>query len=1726
MTFLPAPLKAGSTEIEVQLFDSGGITSECSESTPQDHSALKRFKVLLVTTELLPQLYAVGVIDVDENLEHGAGLTIFNYFGNSFAAPTIPAASGNVKLIADVDFELFVYAPMNFEGDIGVPQMNSVGTLTFAPAYGFYGDSVVAFRLISTSGRSTPWTNFTIRVHPINQAPAFKLRQETVQVLEDSTWMLPFRQHHFAFNISKGLFPEASELGVYYSDSLYRSNEAYQQLNFELEIIEGNQQLFDALALSPNGTLTFKLAANENGHARIRVRLIDDGGTQGVYDQDTSQPLVVTVFVTPVNDAPIFLFEPSIVLLEQNESYVHSSSRFTLNWFWSDFLGNFQGPENELYQNLTFTFEKMSGTTIVFDSAPILSMNGVVALHIGAYSWGQTVLSFSAHDDGGTEFWGHDTSSIQNFTLQIMPINTRPTIGMPLDVYMWVDPYTRDQVAQENAFMVVEKCCSPCPGPQPCGPIHEVDESCGCFAPNQLGSMYTELRLNSSAGPYEDKTQILTFTIFEVGTSGLIDNLIPPHINPDGSLVLKLKQAAVGVADFEISVQDDGGLEDLPHQTAHNSRVQRTRLHILTGFVPLNLQVQTFSLQRLGIYGIRQQVASVCDVDTRMVIATSYRNTTTCVDSTCAGTCYTNCITADGWLFPNYSHCTSRCLLPSEMPHEVWFIELQVVGSTIESLFQLQGKLQSQIQNKSWADAIDVGHVQSRASNEPDPKPPRFTVPKVIIVDEGAVLVQDIVTGVQVDGALWKKLDEQWILSSVQLLRTKAPATLSEWDYGSSHSNMTRIVNQSQLALEFRCDPYCHSASLQLRASTDIHGIVELLITIQSLASGLKTSSKVHVVFQPVPDAPEALGPVTILEDGGFCLVQACRSRPVHVPAYSFIVDRDEWFRGGNRLFVHVASGHPSKLNASIEEGNIVRLILQPGLHVHGTFNVSIFDGDGLTSFLPLSVIVEHVNHPPYLEHLLPNITLSEDSIQRLLLSDYFTDVDMIDQQDSLVLIDFMIFSVRTLTPVLLQGTTSAGGILTILPLHNMHGAAALTLIATDSQGANVSAKQYVNILPIPDRPFVQRLLPEAPNGTLWVVENSHDLRINLSYVFGDVDNCSTLIVRESCMYGPAAADRLFLSANSTRPWKVNATIEGEELVLSFVEFEHSHSNEDIVVSVHATDAFGLEAMLSIIVYVEPVNTIPYAVLKAVHMIENQAPLLIHLTTAEATTGSFAFIDEDSYSNFEGDSLRFEVQISEPDLLEARVLTQGLHNASGASAEACVFPFVFQDSTGRNASYSNCTTAGTGLDGPRGYQSRFSWCSLRSEFVGDVQEGLDRGVVGKCRFQLELVAVAGHFGRSQVVLSAFDSWGGVGVGTIDVAVSMINDPPVFTVPTLFEVNSVSTLTGSETTEIKHFAIIRSLGFQESTPDIPSPEDFCRVQPVRLQGDCQSLPPILCSTVLRDQSAHFAIAMILALDMTRNSFDDRKQYFFVMGIAKAAGVETSYVTIKSISEEQIQVFRRRSLLATPRLIVDVEISAGDMNTAKLVSAQLTPRNLNAQLLSVGMESAEMVSTPIIADMRESICNMTKKCSGHGQCDKTGACQCSKAFEGQRCDVSTNMCPAGFTGTECGSCLQDAYQQGCNSSCTTLRSCSGHGRCRGSGACQCYQGWKGHDCSMSFNDANGCSDGFAGPMCFACLQDAYQQGCNNSCSSMRSCSGHGETCIHTIYIHTCTYAYAYT
>ena len=169
------------------------------------------------------------------------------------------------------------------------PQIASNGTLTYTPAEDANGSAIVTVRATDDGGTTNGGADtsaaqtFEITVSPVNDAPGFDVPSNAPAVNEDSgAQSVP----GFASNISAG-----------------PTNEADQQLTFEVTN-NTNKALFSVQpSVAPNGTLTYRPAADAFGSADVSVRLEDDGGrANGGVDSSAEQTFTITV--TPVNDAP------------------------------------------------------------------------------------------------------------------------------------------------------------------------------------------------------------------------------------------------------------------------------------------------------------------------------------------------------------------------------------------------------------------------------------------------------------------------------------------------------------------------------------------------------------------------------------------------------------------------------------------------------------------------------------------------------------------------------------------------------------------------------------------------------------------------------------------------------------------------------------------------------------------------------------------------------------------------------------------------------------------------------------------------------------------------------------------------------------------------------------------------------------------------------------------------------------------------------------------------------------------------------------------------------------------------------------------------------------------------------------------------------------------------------------------------------------------------------
>ncbi|PZV16161.1 MAG: hypothetical protein DCF22_05835 [Leptolyngbya sp.] len=195
-------------------------------------------------------------------------------------------------------------------------------------------------------------------------------------------------------------------------------NESGQALTF---LVTGNDNpsLFQTPpVISSTGTLTYTPRADANGVANVTVTLRDNGGTLngGI---NTSDPVVLTITIDPVNDAPTFT-------KGVNQTINEDAAAVTVNgWATNIRTGPTTTLANESTQSANFLVSTNNDS--LFSVAPTISPTGTLTYTAAPDAFGTAVVTVSLQDDGGTENGGVDTSPVQLFTIVVRSVNDAPT---------------------------------------------------------------------------------------------------------------------------------------------------------------------------------------------------------------------------------------------------------------------------------------------------------------------------------------------------------------------------------------------------------------------------------------------------------------------------------------------------------------------------------------------------------------------------------------------------------------------------------------------------------------------------------------------------------------------------------------------------------------------------------------------------------------------------------------------------------------------------------------------------------------------------------------------------------------------------------------------------------------------------------------------------------------------------------------------------------------------------------------------------------------------------------------------------------------------------------------------------------------------------------------------------------------------------------------------------
>lgn len=500
LSFSTAADANGSAAITVVLTDDGGTANGGNDTSPP-HT----FTITVTPVNDAPSFTAVDPPSVfqDSGPAEVAGWATFN------AGPA--NESGQVAL------EYQVSAISNAALFSAAPTVEAAtGTLRYTPAAGARGTSQFTVRVRDDGGTadggvdlSDPQT-FTITVEAVNNPPSFTPGPD-VTVLED---------------VGAHTVPA-------WATAIDDNDGGTQVLTFVVQN-NSNPGLFVAAPVVNAGTgaLSFTPADDANGSAQITLVLQDDGGTAN-GGNDTSPPHVLTITVTPVNDAPSFtLQDPPASLEDAGAQSAIAATAISA------------GPPDESGQTVSFTVTPVSSdATLTFASAPVISPAGTLSYTAATNAWGTATFDVVAQDNGGMANGGVDTSAAQTLTITITAVNDAPSFTAtdpaasaedagPQNVGGWVTgfdpgPNEAGQVAAEYLVSAVSN-----PGLFSAAPVVAADGTLSyTAAADQFGTSQFTVRVRDDGGTANGGIDLSTAQTFTITVTAVND---PPVLDLNG----------------------------------------------------------------------------------------------------------------------------------------------------------------------------------------------------------------------------------------------------------------------------------------------------------------------------------------------------------------------------------------------------------------------------------------------------------------------------------------------------------------------------------------------------------------------------------------------------------------------------------------------------------------------------------------------------------------------------------------------------------------------------------------------------------------------------------------------------------------------------------------------------------------------------------------------------------------------------------------------------------------------------------------------------------------------------------------------------------------------------------------------------------------------------------------------------------------------------------------
>ena len=1370
MTFTTAFGRLGAARIQVIADDNGG----------GDHQSVgKDFTItILPPTHFQGEFVLLNPVTIYENSEPN----LFDYFANpscfGISQDFLYNVTGNYR------FEIKVIDPSAF---LHLPEVDEYGSLIVQTARNWHGDTFASVRCISNAGNVSSWAEFTIRAIPVNRAPSFHNVAASYQMLEISNSEEEYHSYKYATNIS--------------------ANDINQSVTFKIVFCSGNPNILNfGPEITSDGIITFNLSLYAYGNVSYNIYLEDDGGTVN-GGQNVSVPSFLTLIVLHVNQQPSFQVPKEIIFFEKSVDQTIYMPKFATFGKWPK---SFAGPDNEVNQTVTFSLHFVSGSAYTpFSIAPKISNEGALFAVIMAFHFGYSIYNITISDNGGTAWaaldigFNYSIGGISSVLFQVQHVNMAPSIGLPPEIYFWSNPY---EYSYPPRMTVVDKCGMNCFDDNCGGGGSNITISQGCIPISPDGNFVSvPAKANFSAGPHEEY-QNLTFSVVSAQPSLLFAHY---RILANGVFLWKLRPGQTGTENFTVILSDNGG-------TANNgsdTKMQTLTVTVFIGYVEWKAagncsRLSLFRLilgQGVDILYSRVILIHTEGLPSRLLILS--RNPKEMLEAASAvselqnselGSCRIGnpqfiSINGNGDVLPAFSLPNPPILmLNASTSNKVNLINSIQVDSS--ALIFSAGQSDELIENINFevvvlrcrAPASDPEWISGVGANTLFASAPTIVSLCLPRCNSGGLTLN--LTGkhgiVEIDILLSSEIS--FLNASRRLLLIVNPSyqplviqepfslnlTLLEDDGCNIDdcSVVPKIFNTTEIFGNVN-DWFDGADDIQVYCNDSSRLIVQILddsiiftpqlhqhgvFSVVAVNSASMLSPPLIVIVKHVNHHPY------VLKHNISNVIKNENDPPFLLNLEDYIGDVDTVNQHDPYATVEVlrwfaVSRHSSVLGVSIS-GSLCLVHLLPNQYSVSGVNITMTatDSFGASASTNITIIIRPSPDAPFLQNLFADRTW----IEWIENPSVFCENQV--GQDSIATLD------QCKSACLNRSECVA------ITFYSVEPHCFISMNECSMMQSSSSADEVATFT--------------RPRGIV-VNESDSDLVVGIRYLFGDYDNCETIISKANCTYDGYP---LKIRVTSSDSKIVVAEANESTLILSFVRHSHTFytgENQPIVITITATNAYNLSCSVSVNVTVMPIPNAPIAhSLPAIEMWQNsftsinistsfQGKFYGNLSVCDQTKpletpGLWNFFDCDQLTFASGDALTLVAE----------------------SADQKLFTVITSNHTAQSA------------------------------------------VV-----MLDIVVEKGQFGLGQIELHVNDQFGSSIVAYILVKVAMINEPPFFLTQNIVFKRSSSAGVVIIPNFVSNISRGLHLGDIESKASMAkgcySGEDCCNRPPVRAIGDC-------------------------------------------------------------------------------------------------------------------------------------------------------------------------------------------------------------------------------------------------------------------------------------------------